>query len=573
MTDEEIQEVSVSQLIQAVEETRRYAFLIGAGTSRPAPAGIPTAGELIDRWRQECYKRENPEIDLNEWVEHVEKNVDDSERYGFWFEKRHPARGQRRERIRDLVEDAEPTPYHIILALLMSQRTEKNSNSKSNYVPHTLTPNFDDLLFDAFHRYLEDRPQLINHRAIAPEFRVTRDRPTIVKLHGDYLYDNLQNTDDETKTLETELQEILEQVVREYGLVVVGYGGYDKSIMEPLLSADIEYGIYWCARDSDNLSPMAEKLLERPNTFLVPIESFESLMAQFGNQIKDVNLPTRDELVDRAERRADQLDGALQIRGEAATDKEEEEFIEKENIKIRAAKANRNGEHKKAIRLMDQLIESASEDADCYFIRGIAKDELGQHRKAIKDYNQVTKLTPHYARAYTNRGKSKSSLGEYEAAIEDFDQALKLTPEDTTSYNNRGIAKLILGDVMAAIDDFDQAIELDPDLVPAYVNRAEAKIQISEFESARQSADTARSRSTSLEDSAVSQFLYLVSTILLDREIQEEENKYRELCDKDFVTTWSFDVIESWLETADLHTEKRDKVQELMELLQEHKVE
>lgn len=60
------------------------------------------------------------------------------------------------------------------------------------YVPNALTPNFDDLLFDAFYLFFEDKPHLVDHQAIAPEFKLTRESPTIIKLHGDYLYDNLQ---------------------------------------------------------------------------------------------------------------------------------------------------------------------------------------------------------------------------------------------------------------------------------------------------------------------------------------------------------------------------------------------
>lgn len=61
--------------------------------------------------------------------------------YGFWFERLHPSRGGRREYIANLVEGAEPNLGHILLATMMGE----------GYVPHALTPNFDDLLFDAFY--------------------------------------------------------------------------------------------------------------------------------------------------------------------------------------------------------------------------------------------------------------------------------------------------------------------------------------------------------------------------------------------------------------------------------------
>lgn len=54
-------------------------------------------------------------------------------------------------------------------------------------------------------------------------------------------------------------------------------------------------------------------------------------------------------------------------------------------------------------------------------------------------------------------------------------------------------------------------------------NRAKTNICIGEFESVRQDADTARVRSDSIEDSAASILLYLISAITLDAEIREKE--------------------------------------------------
>ena len=607
MAEGEIDEVSVSHLIQAVEETGRYSFLIGAGTSRPAPAGIPTAGELIDRWQEECYDRDDPQADFEAWVEEMEEPIDESEQYGFWFEERHPARGQRRERIRDLVEDAEPTPYHIVLATMMSEPTEYGQDINSKYVPHTLTPNFDDLLFDAFYRYLEDRPQLINHSSVASEFRVTRDRPTIVKLHGDYLYDNLQNTDDETSTLKEELQEILEQVVREYGLVVVGYGGNDESIMDPLLDADIEYGIYWCTRDRNKLSPKAKQLLKRSNTFLVPIKGFESLMAQFGNQINDIKLPDQSDLVERAKRRADQLDGTLEIREQEATDDEEEEFVEKSNLRSKASIANRSGEYQKAINFANQLlkfepndasgyfsrgranygldqyqksinnydrvIELDSESVPAYYNRGLSKSALGEHEAAIKDFDRAANLDPQDSSIYVIRGKSKATLNEHEAAIKDFDRAIDLDPEFATAYFNRARSRSALDEHETAIEDYDQAIKLDPKFDLAYKNRAEEKILIDEFESAHRDANTAISLVDLPGTLAESLLLYLISGIAIDEDMNKKEEKYMELCEGDFTTNWNFDSLDQWVATVDMKNDKKDRIQNLIEQLREHKAQ
>lgn len=45
----EIEAASASRVVRAVEGAERYAFLVGAGASTPEPAGIPLAGELVER--------------------------------------------------------------------------------------------------------------------------------------------------------------------------------------------------------------------------------------------------------------------------------------------------------------------------------------------------------------------------------------------------------------------------------------------------------------------------------------------------------------------------------------------
>lgn len=319
----EIATASVEQLLRAVEKTRSYAFMIGAGTSKRA--GIPTAWELIQQWREECYNDCRPEPEMEEWVEQQESEhmTDEQSPYGYWFERLHPTPGERRQRIQELVEDADTTPAHVILASLMSDGGDRN------YVPVTLTPNFDDLLFDAFYLFLEDRPQLINHRAVAPEFKLTRNDPAIVKLHGDYLYDNLQNTDDETGSLEDSMETAVSQTVGEYGLVVIGYGGNDDSIMQALRAAEFsEYGVYWCVLEpgenesvEDKLSDEAADLLRETESYVVPINGFLNLMLKFEQYIGDVSLPERSELQDRANKRRDRIE---KIIGEVEVEKESE---------------------------------------------------------------------------------------------------------------------------------------------------------------------------------------------------------------------------------------------------------
>ncbi len=435
---------SQSQLVQAVIESGKYAFLIGAGTSKPKPADIPTGGGLVDIWQEECYEVANPDQDLDEWVEAEEETMGDNQsKYGFWFEKRHPTRGQRRERIEELVEDAEPTIGHIILAALMGE----------GYIPHVLTPNFDDLLFDAFYLYLEDKPNLVNHDAIAPEFKLTRERPAIVKLHGDYLYDNLQNVDRETQSLAPAMEDVLQKTVSEYGLIVIGYSGWDDSIMKPLVESDLsEYGLYWCMRSSDNLSPHIEDLLEKENTYLVEIDGFMDLMVNIGRK-SGVELPNPVKLKNRAIKRAEMLAGALEEGEEQTSTELELRVTAMQELIHSATQAMQDGNYVEAISFWDDYLERESDHAFAYHQRGNMKARLGKYDEAKEDFNAALEADPEDKPALEARAELRIMDGEYDKAYQD---AMKAQSLHRTTKHKAGdqllgiIAKILKG------DDFDE---------------------------------------------------------------------------------------------------------------------
>ncbi|WP_161625167.1 SIR2 family protein [Halosimplex carlsbadense] len=292
------------RVVRSVTRNRgKYAFLIGAGTSKSAD--IPLASEFIERWQNKLYiedmlgleieceepdwkhyedEFDDDDPDFHEWVNDYrkEKMKQNQNEYGFWFSECYPTREERRRHISENVADSDTTFGHIMMAGMLT--------ADPPYISHVLTPNFDDLLYDAFYEYFHERPRMLNHNAIiGPEFKLTESDPAIIKLHGDYLYSNLQNTAFETSTLEKNMRIALRRTLQEYGLVVVGYGGRDDSIMDVLTSDDFaipEPGIIWCAYDASELNQNVEKLLRKPNTYLVEIGGFQDLMGDFYRKVR-----------------------------------------------------------------------------------------------------------------------------------------------------------------------------------------------------------------------------------------------------------------------------------------------
>jgi hypothetical protein len=110
-----------------------------------------------------------------------------------------------------------------------------------------------------------------------------------ISLHGDYRYDPLKNTEGELQQQEKVLSEYLLQVAKDTHLIVCGYSGRDKSIMETLQRAYSQSGtgiLYWCGYGDEMPSPVQSLLdIVRANgrtAFFVPTNGFDDLMKRLS---------------------------------------------------------------------------------------------------------------------------------------------------------------------------------------------------------------------------------------------------------------------------------------------------
>ena len=149
--------------------------------------------------------------------------------------------------------------------------------------------NVDDLINEACYLYSDGlRPIVAAHDSAIQGIRVTSGRPKILKLHGDFLYDNIKTTVAELETLETNTKRKLNQFAQEYGLVILGYSGRDRSVMdtlELLLRDDDNYkqGVYWCIQRGESPSARLQSLLKRDRVYLVEVDGFDEFTADLHN--------------------------------------------------------------------------------------------------------------------------------------------------------------------------------------------------------------------------------------------------------------------------------------------------
>jgi|GEM_PF-1323089 len=267
-----------------------FSLLLGAGAS--ITSGVRSGKELVEDWREElyaayagCKDTYTPEVAIRWFSENHDDWYDESREYSSFFERKFDLPAQRRIFIEQEVKDSKPSLGYAYLAELVND----------SYVNTVFTTNFDDLLNEAFYLFGDQRPLVCAHDSSIKGVLVTAKRPKIIKLHGDYLFDDLKCTIDQTSKLDENTQEKFEQFLREYGLIVMGYSGDDESIMNPLdgLLADDRFlrnGLYWCIKNGSKISPRLERLLNKEKAFYVLIDGFDESMAEMHRILRNQDL-------------------------------------------------------------------------------------------------------------------------------------------------------------------------------------------------------------------------------------------------------------------------------------------
>ncbi|MGP8328748.1 MAG: SIR2 family NAD-dependent protein deacylase [Methanosarcinaceae archaeon] len=270
-----------------------YTLFLGAGAS--VSSGIPSANGMIREWQQLLYKSLNrirkidDESKFDEWIKKeykiwkVQHQTDEIDRdYSFLFSHFYQQPKERQLFIEQIVEDKKPTFGYLYLAGLIAD----------NRFNRILTTNFDDLLNDALTKYYNIKPIVCAFDSAVAGIRVASQRPKIIKLHGEFLYDNIRNMKHELKSLDSNMEEKLYEMCKDFGLIVVGYSGDDESIMAPLrdMIRKPEYlnmGLHWCIyqpreEEKEKIPPKLKELknYHSDRVHIYMIKSFDCLMEE-----------------------------------------------------------------------------------------------------------------------------------------------------------------------------------------------------------------------------------------------------------------------------------------------------
>jgi len=269
----------------------RPIFLLGAGAS--FNSGVPLASEMVRQIARHALAREkgrSPEMvtdimegDIRRFLQRFSWGSGEglAEMFPHAVEEiLTPSTFRRLFFDQMLSRGRKPSVGYQALAKLMQRQ-----------LIHTvLTTNFDSLIEDSV------RAIAPHSRSIAVLNKIKGDlvnfNPVnsnqIIYLHGAVEFYTDSNTIEETATLNPEIVERLRALVPYSPLVVVGYRGYEPSIMTHLLGDGVKsshrykHGVYWCILRGTEVHPKVLEFADKigTNFSFVEIDGFDELLVQ-----------------------------------------------------------------------------------------------------------------------------------------------------------------------------------------------------------------------------------------------------------------------------------------------------
>lgn len=227
---------TVSDLAVKIRNGRKYAIFLGAGSS--ACSSIPTAPGVIDLLREKY-----PGRDLGSSYADVMKRA---------FRRK----SDRRAFFEDLCAGKVPCQHHYQLAEL----TEREIFTV------IYTTNFDRLIETALFFYCSVPPAVYLHDVEFGEAELHSPDTKVLKLHGDFLFEAIANVPTELRAkLRANMRRKLVTYLETHGLVVLGYGGGDETIMAVLeeairAPACLRPGLFWVEKKTEPREEVARLL-------------------------------------------------------------------------------------------------------------------------------------------------------------------------------------------------------------------------------------------------------------------------------------------------------------------------
>lgn len=300
-------ELTYDAFLRALKENTDtgHVFLLGAGAS--ISSGVQSASDCILEWKKNIFITNNPnlaaqhkEFKTNAVQDSIQRWLDNEgsypplnspEEYSFYAAKAFPIDETRKKYFENICRGKEPYTGYKLLCLLAGH----------GMVRSIFTTNFDGLVERAAHQTgittisvsLDSSNRI--HRA------ATDNELLYVALHGDYKYGPIKNTGEELDTQHETFVTALKQHLYDKHLIVMGYSGRDKSLMDALSKAYAGNGagmLFWCGY-GHTINPKVQKLLDDLKQagrkgFFIPTEGFDTSLIHISKTCFESNQEFKD---------------------------------------------------------------------------------------------------------------------------------------------------------------------------------------------------------------------------------------------------------------------------------------
>lgn len=122
------------------------------------------------------------------------------------------------------------------------------------------------------------------------------------------------------------------------------------------------------------------------------------------------------------------------------------------------------GQTDEAQSILDEMLAMDPNDAEAYYLRGVAYEQQANLEKAKQAYDDCLKRQPDNQAALNNRGVVQGQLGKSELAIADLERAIEVNPRDALAWSNLGLAQHLLHRHEDALTSYAKAIEIQPEI-------------------------------------------------------------------------------------------------------------
>lgn len=280
------------------EHQARPIFLLGAGAS--FKAGVPLAKDMVNLIGRYSYSLTELGVEPDHATKIMEGDIRQYLKAQSWYKEDQPG-----EMFPYAVEKL-LAPSSVRKAFFHSMMTRATGPSSGHnalaslfqrqLVQTVLTTNFDHFIEDALKSRSPHIKEVVGVNRSGGDIAAftPHNQAQVVYLHGAFEYYRDRNTIDETKRLDEDLVRKVRPMISYAPLVVMGYRGYEPSVMDHLIGEGIKdsnryaHGIFWCARNPNDLHENVVKLAEAigNNFILVTITGFDEALVELNGLLE-----------------------------------------------------------------------------------------------------------------------------------------------------------------------------------------------------------------------------------------------------------------------------------------------